>query len=108
MSKDPMQEILKRLVRLEKAMLGINSKNGADDGQKRVSQDGLPAHILKLKEGGFFKGPKTAKEVQNKLQPTYHCELDRVAMALLRLKTRKKLRKSSKLINKAKQVAYVW
>ena len=108
MSKDPMQEILKRLAKLEKAMLGVNSKNGADDRQKSASQEGLPAQILKLRDHGFFRDPKTAKEVHRKLQPIYHCELDRVSMALLRLKTRKQLRKSSKLIQKAKQVAYVW
>lgn len=68
----------------------------------------LPAHILRLREGSFFKQAKTANEVHRKLQATYHCNPDRVAMALLRLQRRKQLRKASKMVDKKKQLAYVW
>ena len=49
----------------------------------------LPRHILKLRETGYFKQPKTVKEVHSKLKPTYDCEFDRVVMALLRVQRRK-------------------
>ena len=68
----------------------------------------LPSYILELRGQGFFKQAKTAKEVHAKLQSVYHCNLDRVVMALLRLQRRKQLRKSVKLVGKKKQVAYVW
>jgi hypothetical protein len=68
----------------------------------------LPSHILELRGRGFFKQAKTSKEVHAKLQSVYHCNLDRVLMALLRLQRRKRLRKSVKLAGKKKQVAYVW
>jgi hypothetical protein len=67
----------------------------------------LPDHILKLKDNGYLKQAKTANEVQQKLQPVYPCDLDRVAMALLRLQRRKELRKTSKLVTGKKQIAYV-
>ena len=52
--------------------------------------------------------PRTAREVQEKLQPSYPCDVDRIAMALLRLNERKELRKASKVVDGRKQVAYVW
>jgi len=68
----------------------------------------LPAHILRLREAGFFKQAKASKEVHAKLQPIYPCDLDRVAMALMRLHRRKAVRKTSKLVGKEKLIAYVW
>src|SRR3989338_5841371 len=59
-------------------------------------------HIIELRDDGFFSQPKTAEETHAKLTGKYHCELDRVAMALLRLAGRKQLRKASKLVNKKK------
>lgn len=108
MRQDPLQEILKRLARLEKGVAGNAPIKANNEKPMKLAEEGLPAQILKLRGHGFFKEPKTANEVQSKLQPTYHCELDRVAMALLRLQRRKKLRKSSKMLKKIKQVAYVW
>jgi hypothetical protein len=69
---------------------------------------GLPAHIIGLRDGGFFKGGKTAVETHAKLQPSYHCDLNRVAVALLRLQKRKLLRKASKLVGDKKHIAYGW
>ena len=34
----------------------------------------LPDHILALKQSGFFREPKTAVEVHEKLQSHYPCE----------------------------------
>ena len=71
------------------------------------SQNALPDHILRLGDQGFFKKSKTAREVHAKLGATYECEVDRVAMALLRLRKRNQLRKTSKIVDGRKQVAYV-
>lgn len=69
---------------------------------------GLPGHILALREGGFFREPRTPSEVHAKLLETYHCLLNRVQMALLRLHRRRELRKTTKKIDEQEQVAYVW
>jgi len=68
----------------------------------------LTDHILRLRDEGFFKQAKTAKDVHLKLQSQYFCELNRVMMALLRLQRRKLLRKTTKMEGKKKQTAYVW
>jgi hypothetical protein len=75
---------------------------------KRATGNALPDRILELRDKNFFKEPRTAREVHEKLRATYLCELNRVAMALLRLKEKKKLRKASKLVDGKRQVAYVW
>lgn len=103
------KDILKRLDRLEEAVFSAHA--AAKKSAKRPTRprdSALPAHISKLKDQGFFKSPKTAVEVRGKLQPTYHCDLDRVSMALLRLHKRRLLRKTTKLVGKRKQIAYVW
>ena len=74
----------------------------------RKVRSGLPEHILALRDAGFMKQPKTGEEVHEKLQQTYHCDVNRVAVALLRLRKRGLLRKTSKGDGKRKQVAYVW
>ena len=68
----------------------------------------LPEHIIALRENRFFKQPKIALEVHAKLQPTYPCDMNRVEVALVRLRKAGKLRKSSKVIKKKRLVAYVW
>lgn len=75
---------------------------------QKVRRNALPDRIVELRDKGFFAQPRTAREVQAKLNPTYACEVDRVCMALLRLVKRKKLRKASKMVGGKKQVAYVW
>lgn len=72
------------------------------------SRNVLPAQLLQLRDKGFFHPPKTAVETHTKLQESYHCELNRVVTALLRLRRRKQLRKASKLVGKKRQLAYVW
>lgn len=77
-------------------------------GRKHSSGLTLPDCIVEVRDAGFFKEPRTAREVHEKLRSTYPCELNRVVMALLRLNERKRLRRASKLVDKKKQVAYVW
>ncbi len=107
MSKDPLNEIMSRLEGLEKAVFSSGAKRRPHN-PKVLSGEGLPAHILTLKDQDFFTEPRTAGEVKGKLKSKYPCEHDRVAMALLRLQRRRQLRKTSKMVDKKKQVAYVW
>jgi hypothetical protein len=81
-------------------------RKGGDHDSKVSST--LPNYILGLRDSGFFKQPKTVVEVHEKLQSSYHCEVNRVSMALLRLHKKRALRKTSKTVGKRKQVAYVW
>jgi hypothetical protein len=92
----------KRLVRLETLLYKPKSQ------QKTSRRNSLAQHILSLRDSGFFAQPRTAKEVHKKLLPSYHCELDRVVMALYRVALRKQLRKASKSINGRPYQAYVW
>lgn len=69
---------------------------------------GLPDRIIEIRDADFFKEPRTAHEVHEKIRGKYPCEANRVEVALLRLNERKKLRKASKLVDKKRQVAYVW
>ncbi len=71
-------------------------------------QNKLTDHIIGLRDRGFFSRPKTAPEVHKELQGTYHCDLNRVAVALLRLQKRKEFRKATKAINGKIYQAYVW
>jgi hypothetical protein len=75
---------------------------------KRSDTLTLPDQVLELRERGFFKEPRTARETHEELQPIYACEANRVVMALLRLNERKQLRRTSKIVGKRKVVAYVW
>jgi len=68
----------------------------------------LTDRIIHLRDKGAFAQPKTAREVHEKLSPTYPCELNRVEVALPRLVKRKLLRKASKVLGDKKQAAYVW
>jgi len=108
MSKDTIKHILGRLNRLEKAVFGSNSQTGKAEQHGRSTDGSLPTHILRLRNNGFFKQPKTPKETHARLQSHYACDLNRVTMALLRLRQRKQLRKTSKRIGKKKKGAYVW
>jgi hypothetical protein len=92
----------RRIARLESFVPQRKTVGKSEDPQK------LPDHIMALRTRGFFAQPKTAVETHQKLKGTYHCEINRVAMALLRLAERKQLRKASKVINKKKYQAYVW
>lgn len=68
----------------------------------------LSDYCIELRDKGFFSQPITAEETHKKLQGVYLCELNRVAMALLRLANKKQLRKTSKIVSEKKYKAYVW
>jgi hypothetical protein len=74
----------------------------------KAAKHSLSDHIIELRDSGFFTQPKTAEETHAKLAGKYHCELNRVAVALLRLAERKQLRKASKIISEKKHKAFVW
>ena len=76
--------------------------------RSKTNKTSLSSHIMNLRDNNFFAQAKTAAETHEKLHATYHCERDRVAMALLRLADSKQLRKASKIVGKKKFKAYVW
>ncbi len=83
-------------------------KQSAKAATKKQKKNSLPEHIIELRENGFFAEPRTAVDVHQKLKSKYHADDDRVAMALLRLGTRRELRKTTKTIESKKYKAYVW
>lgn len=84
----------------------------SDTKRKAQKIDSAPAHltdhIFALRERKYFAQPRTADETHKKLQGTYHCEMNRVSMALLRLAKRKQLRRATKTNGDKKYQAYVW
>lgn len=86
----------------------IGNRGGKRNVQKVSVCKSLSDHIIELRDGGYFKQPKTAQEVHKKLQPIYPCDLNRVEVALLRLYKKRQLRKTSKIVGRKKIIAYVW
>jgi len=78
------------------------------DLAKKGKANTLSDLLMGLRDSGFFLHPKTSEETHIKLQEQYHCEENRVAVALLRLANRRLLRKASKIMNGKKYHAYVW
>jgi hypothetical protein len=68
----------------------------------------LTEHMIEFRKKGFFAQPKTAEETHAKLQQSYHCDPNRVAVALFRLSKRRQLRRATKVVNKKEYQAYVW
>jgi len=95
----------RRLIKLESV---IGTTSPLRKARRPRPQSTLPQHITRLRDSGFFAQPRTGDEVHAQLKSTYQCEPDRVAMALLRLATRKELRKATKTINNRRYQAYVW
>lgn len=115
MNCDELTSVLQQIRELADKALRVGGRESKSRAQKKPvataapsSPGSLPDHILHLRDTGFFRQPKTIDEVHVKLQSAYHCERDRVSMALLRLLKRKKLRKAFKMVNEEKQTAYVW
>lgn len=103
------EQIFKRIEKLEKQVFGKDAKLDRGKKEQRVGgRTSLPNLILKLRDGGFFKQPQSANDVYKKLSSTYSCKIDRVNMALKRLKERKKLRIADKIIKGKTVLAYVW
>jgi hypothetical protein len=106
MSKKDVSEIVKDHEKRISALEVLIGKSGKPK-TKAVKQS-LSDYLVDLRDGGFFSQPKTAEETHAKLSGKYHCELNRVAVALPRLAERKQLRKASKTISDKKHKAYVW
>jgi hypothetical protein len=116
MRRDKLLSLLNQIKALTDASL--KELGSANSGQRaatsgmskgpRISPDSLPTWILKLRSDGYFGQPRIPREVHEKLQSHYRCDVKRVGVALLRLQKGKELRKTSKLANGKKQVAYVW
>ena len=100
--KRTLDSIEKRLSRLESTLIK------ADATPKKREKRKLSDHILDLRNSGFFSQPRTAAESHKKLQETYHCEQNRVDVALLRLSKRKMMRRATKVVGKKRYQAYVW
>ncbi len=115
MNRSKLIATLQQIKALAEESLGELSQTAGGPGKKLSAKSkdppspkSLPAWILRLRDQGIFKQPKTAKEAHAKLQLHYPCDLNRVEVALLRLQKRKQLRKASKGTGDKKQVAYVW
>lgn len=115
MSNDQLIAALQQIKALAETALQAKGTSGkrlaaraAGKPTKSEGPNTLTDHVLRIRNAGFFKHAKTAKDVHIKLQSQYSCELNRVMMALLRLQRRKLLRKATKTEGKKKQTAYVW
>jgi hypothetical protein len=99
-----------RLARVESRTLSISptKKSSACIPQAAKLKRSLPNHIIALRDSGFFKQPRILEEVHRKLGPIYPCDPNRVAVALVRLKKKRQLRITTKLIGKREYIAYVW
>jgi hypothetical protein len=93
---------------VDEALAGKSPKPKAKTSGPSARPEGLPAHILALRDEGFFAQPKTFNEVHGGLESIYPCDVDRVKVACIRLQRRKQLRKTSKPVGSKSQVAYVW
>lgn len=99
-----LQDHERRILALEEILKNIKKAKKSNDKQS------LTVHIIELRDAGFFSQPKTAEEVHAKLSQKYYCELNRVAVGLLRLveNKSKQLRVTSKKVGKKKYKAFVW
>lgn len=107
-TEQKIQEILRRLERLESIVLRTKSRAGERrqaSGAKNPKS--LRDYLLNLKGSSFFRDPKSSGEVSQKIQKVYPCEPKRVGVELIRLHRKKQLRKTSKEIGGKKVVAYV-
>ena len=103
------KEIKSALKNFEKRISALETAIGkAKKLKQKAGKQSLADHIIALRDSGFFSQPRTAEETHAKLKGKYHCELNRVAVALARLSGRKLLRKASKTIGGKKYKAYVW
>lgn len=103
------KQIFRRIEKLEKKIFNKDTKsNHGGKKQKAGGRVSLPSLILKLRDSGFFNQPQSANDVYKKISPIYSCKIDRVNMALRRLKERRKLRIADKIIKGKKVLAYVW
>ena len=93
----------KRILALES--IQSQSKKPSPTEPKNSSLTDL---TLNLREEGFFSQPQTAESTWREINKKYACESNRVAMALLRLAEKRKLRRVAKVINDKEFKAYTW
>jgi hypothetical protein len=97
MHQEKLKESLRQIKIIVDAALGENplrlETKRAGRAVHSASREGLPAHILALRDDSFFAQPKTFNEVHAKLAPNYACDVDRVKVACLRLQKRKEIAK---------------
>lgn len=98
------KEIFIKIEKLENAVFGTKKKIKTRLGNKKNLSD----HIIGLRDNDTFRRPITPQEVHKKLESVYPCDISRVKVGLIRLQGRGQLRKTSKLIEKKKYIAYVW
>ena len=112
MGNDQLIDALQQIRALADAALQGKAASRKRTATRAAAKSGdantLTGHVMRLRDAGFFKQAKTAKDVHIKLQAQYVCELNRVMMALLRLQRRKFLRRATKMEGKKKQTAYAW
>ena len=112
MARDSVVDSLRKIVALAEAALadaeGQTSVDRPQLSQKKKSSRAIstsfPDHLIRLRDEGYFSAPKTPKKAHSKISETYPCDLNRVVVALLRVKKRRLLRR----IGSDKRVAYVW
>lgn len=97
------KQIFTRLEKLEKVTFSNDKKIKQSTSVKKSLSD----YIIGLRDRGGFKKPLVPQEVHKKLESTYHCDLSRVKVELIRLQKRGMIRKASKLIGGKKYIAYV-
>ena len=104
-------ELITRIKQLEKRVTSLESKflekkvlTQPDNDLKKSLGD----RIIVLRDEKFFSTPQAGMETHERMLESYHCELNRVEVALVRLADKKQLRKTSKVIDGKKYKAYVW
>lgn len=103
------KQIFKRIEKLEEKVFIKGVKSDLNKKESKVGgKNSLPDLILKLRTDKFFNQSRSANEVHEKLLPIYSCKINRINMALKRLKERKELRIADKIIKGKKVLAYVW
>lgn len=101
-----LSDIIRRIEKLERAVFKTERTGGKTN--PKPENNSLADRIIKLRDSGFFKQPKTTQETHSTLKSTYPCELNRVAVAMIRLHKKKRLRVISREIDGKKLKAYVW
>ena len=95
----------KRISTMERQLIVSPPTREVEKNSKKKKS--LSGHLLELHMKGFFKAPKTAIEAHGEVLKKYPCELNRVAVALVRLSTNRELRTVSKTLSGKKYRAYV-
>ena len=97
-----------KVIEIERRLSHLENSKKLPTSLHKKERLTLVDYLIKLREEKFFFQPKTAIETHTKLKELYPCDLNRVAVALLRLATKKELRITSKRIDAEEYKAYVW